>query len=306
MSVQAQLAEEGERVPLSTLCRWLDVPRRTVYYRARLRVSRINSDRAAHVKAVILRFPTYGYRRIAVLLGWNRKVVQRICQRRGWQVRKRAKGSATCQGLAIRGYDSQSALGDGSRQVWCGRDRWCHLAVVLDCGSREGLGWRLSERGHTKTAEAALEETLIQRFGHLGRVPGPLLLRSDNGLVFTPRRYTATVRAYGLTQEFVTPYSLEQNGLVERFIRSMKEECVWQHRFESISHARDVIGRRMRHYNTARPYQALGYQVTAQLAAGLTTEGWLYPAVVIWICTRAASLAGAWVSVPGGTRSSMP
>jgi len=54
---------------------------------------------------------------------------------------------------------------------------------------------------------------------------------------------------------------------VERFIRSIKEECAWQHRFESISHARDVIGRWMRHYNTERPHQALGYQVPAQLAA---------------------------------------
>lgn len=268
MSVQAQLAEEGDRVPLSTLCRWLDVPRRTVYYRSRPRVSRIDPERAARVKAVIERFPTYGYRRIAVLLGWNRKMVQRICQRRGWQVRKRAKGHRPrAKSLPSVAMAANQRWATDLAMVWCGRDRWCHLAVVIDCGSREALGWRLSKRGHAKTAEAALEEALIQRFGHLGRVPSPLLLRSDNGLVFTSRRYTATVRAYGLQQEFITPYSPEQNGLVERFIRSMKEECVWQHRFESISHARDVIGRWMRHYNTERPHQALGYQVPAQLAA---------------------------------------
>ena len=51
------------------------------------------------------------------------------------------------------------------------------------------------------------------------------------------------MRAYALQQEFITPYSPEQNGLVERFIRSLKEECAWQYRFKSISHARDVIGR---------------------------------------------------------------
>ena len=36
-------------------------------------------------------------------------------------------------------------------------------------------------------------------------VPKPLLLRSDNGLVFTSRSYTALVRGYGLRQEFITP-----------------------------------------------------------------------------------------------------
>ncbi|MGQ7247153.1 integrase core domain-containing protein [Halomonas sp. V046] len=33
------------------------------------------------------------------------------------------------------------------------------------------------------------------------------------------------MEAYGLTQEFTTPYTPEPNGLVERFFRSLKEEC---------------------------------------------------------------------------------
>jgi putative transposase len=55
---------------------------------------------------------------------------------------------------------------------------------------------------------------LIPRFGTLGKVPQPFLLRSDNGLVFSSRSYTALVRSYGLRQEFITPYSPEQNGMV--------------------------------------------------------------------------------------------
>ncbi|GAB3338752.1 hypothetical protein GCM10027512_05790 [Chromohalobacter beijerinckii] len=44
----------------------------------------------------------------------------------------------------------------------------------------------------------------------------------------------STMRAYGLTQEFTTPYTPEQNGFVERVFRSLKEECIWQHRFEPL------------------------------------------------------------------------
>ena len=40
----------------------------------------------------------------------------------------------------------------------------------------------------------------------------------------------ATVKAFGLTQEFRTPYTPEQNGLGERFFRSLKDEGIWQHR----------------------------------------------------------------------------
>ena len=82
------------------------------------------------------------------------------------------------------------------------------------------------------------EEALIHRFGHLGKVLAPLALRSDNGLVFSSKRFTNTVKAYGLTQEFITPYTPEQNGLIERFIRTIKEECIWQHHFENLAHAR--------------------------------------------------------------------
>ncbi|WP_275401762.1 integrase core domain-containing protein [Salinicola corii] len=87
----------------------------------------------------------------------------------------------------------------------------------------------------------------------------PLSLRSDNGLVFSSRHYTGTVKAYGLTQEFTTPYTPEQDGLVERFFRSLKEECIWLHRFESLGQARIVIDRWIRYYNEERPHQSLDY-----------------------------------------------
>ena len=132
-----------------------------------------------------------------MLLGWNRKVVQRIFQRRGWQVRKRAKGHRPrVKALPSVAAQVNQRWSTDLAMVWCGRDRWCHIALVMECASREALGWRSSKRDNAATAEAALEEALIHRFGHLGRVPRPLQLRSDNGLVFTSKRYTATVRAY--------------------------------------------------------------------------------------------------------------
>ncbi|MBY6209372.1 MULTISPECIES: integrase core domain-containing protein [Halomonas] len=69
------------------------------------------------------------------------------------------------------------------------------------------------------------------------------------------------MKAYGLTQEFTTPYTPEQKGLVERFFRSLKEKCIWQHRFESLCQARAVISHWIRYYNEdqPQPHQSLGY-----------------------------------------------
>jgi putative transposase len=67
--------------------------------------------------------------------------------------------------------------------------------LVIDCYSWELLGWHLSRSGKSKTAESALEQALIARNGCLGKVKQSFLLRSDNGLVYTSRSYTALVKS---------------------------------------------------------------------------------------------------------------
>ncbi|MRH77613.1 transposase [Spiribacter sp. C176] len=80
-----------------------------------------------------------------------------------------------------------------------------------------------------------------------------------------------TVRAYGLTHEFITPYTPERNGLMERFFRSLKEGCIWQHQFEPLAHARQVIVQWIRFYNNERPHQ-LSAAVILHSCANATSE----------------------------------
>ena len=142
---------------------------------------------------------------------------------------------------------------------------------MIDCHTRELLGWHLSRSGKATTASAALEHALIARFGTLGKVDREFLLRSDNGLVFTSRHFTALVRSYGLKQEFITPHCPQQNGMVERVIRTLKEQCVHRHRFESQTHALRVIADWIAFYNQQRPHQALKMMTPdAAYAATLT------------------------------------
>ncbi|MEQ5821811.1 hypothetical protein [Halomonas sp. SCS19] len=46
--------------------------------------------------------------------------------------------------------------------------------MIIDCCTREILGWRLSDNGSSKTAEAALEEALIYRLARSAAI-GPSL-----------------------------------------------------------------------------------------------------------------------------------
>jgi len=55
-------------------------------------------------------------------------------------------------------------------------------------------------------------------------------------------------------------YTPEQNAIIERFVRSLKEECVWQHSFVSFEHAWRELSAWIRWYNEERPHQALGHR----------------------------------------------
>ena len=239
-----------------------------MYYRPRKGPPKVNAALAAPIKALIEQEPSFGYRTVAGLLGMNKNTVQRIFQIKGWQVRKRAVGHRPrVEALPSVATRPDARWSTDLCRVWGGRDGWLSLALVMDCHTRELLGWQLSRTGKATTAAAALEQALIARFGTLGHVPAPFLLRSDNGLVFTSRHYTQLVKRYGLRQEFITPHCPQQNGMVERLIRTLKEQCIHRHRFETQQHATRVIADWVQFYNHRRPHQALGMKTPAEAHA---------------------------------------
>lgn len=223
---------------LTKLCGWFEMPRRTVYYQPTKGAPKLQDRFVKPIKTMIEENPSFGYRKVAHLLGMNKNTVQRVFQCMGWQVRKRPVGfRSRIQALPSVAKVPNERWATDLCRVWTGRDGRVSLALVINCHTRELLGWHLSRIGKSKTAESALEQALSTRYGCLGKVQTPFLLRSDNGLVFTSRSYTALVKSYGLQQEFIMPYSPEQNGMVERVIRTLKDECVHRHRFETLQHA---------------------------------------------------------------------
>jgi putative transposase len=240
--LQQDLKSEGVQVTMSQLCRWLEVPRLTAYDKPCKAAPKVQERFEQPIKAMIDQDPSFGYRTVAGLLNFNKNTVQRIFQIRGWQVKQRPIGfRPRVQAMTSVAKSPDERWATDLCRVWTGRDGWASLAVVIDCYTRELLGWHLSRSAKATTAESALEQALINRYGMLGRVTTPILLRSDNGLVFTSRSYTRFVKSHGLQQEFITPHCPEQNGLVKRVIRTIKEQCVHRQRFETLQHASRVV-----------------------------------------------------------------
>lgn len=152
------MAAEGTPVTITQACAWAGCSRRSLYYRAKQRVRRVNESLAASIKRVIDTLPYAGYRTVAWLLGENKNTVQRIFQIKGWQVRKRRSGHRPrVRALPSVASRPNERWATDMARVWCGEQhRWCALTLVMDCCTRELLGWRLSRTGNAQAAEAAL------------------------------------------------------------------------------------------------------------------------------------------------------
>jgi putative transposase len=182
------------------------------------------------------------------------KTVYRICALKRWFAHQRpVTPRPRVQGRISQARRSNERWATDVTHVDCGRDGWAHFAAVIDCHDRELIGHEFALRGRAKEAERALEEACLERFGTLRPAGATPVVRSDNGLIYQSRRFRAACRDYRLTQEFITPYTLEQNGIIERFFRSLKEECVRQHNFTSFDHARRELTAWIRWYNKERP-----------------------------------------------------
>ena len=177
------MKEEGIQVPMTKLCAWFEVPRRTMYYRTVKSAPKVQERFEKPIKEMIEQDPSFGYRTVAALLNFNKNTVQRIFQIRGWQVKRRPIGfRPRVQAMPSVAQHPNERWSTDLCRVWAGRDGWASLAIVIDCCTREILGWHLSRSAKATTAESALEQALINRFGTLGKVPTSFLLRSDNEL----------------------------------------------------------------------------------------------------------------------------
>jgi transposase InsO family protein len=109
-------------------------------------------------------------------------------------------------------------------------DGWAHLAAVIDGHDRETVGYEFARRGRPNRRSRRPAWRASARCARQGVTP---VIRFDNRLVYQSRRFRAAGHASRLRPEVIMPYTPEQKGIIERFFRSLKEECVWQHLFPS-------------------------------------------------------------------------
>lgn len=105
----------------------------------------------------------------------------------------------------------------------------------------------------------------------------PMMIRSDNGPEFTGKAMLTWAHRHGIALRLIEPGKPNQNAYVESFNGRLRDECLNEHWFTSLAHARTVIEAWRREYNEERPKKSLGGLTPAQYAKQLAIKAATLP-----------------------------
>jgi transposase InsO family protein len=105
----------------------------------------------------------------------------------------------------------------------------------------------------------------------------PAVIRSDNGKEFTGRAMLTWAHRNGIALRLIEPGKPNQNAYVESFNGRLRDECLNEHWFTSLAHAKALIEGWRREYNEERPKKSLGGLTPAAYAMQLAARPLQFP-----------------------------
>jgi putative transposase len=148
------------------------------------------------------------------------------------------------------------------------------LVTVIDCCTRELVGWTLERRCRAGEWTAAVRMALEAR-GLMDKATCRelgLVLRSDNGSQPCSKKFVAFLSAHGVQGQYTGYDAPDDNAYVERVIRTIKEEEIWPNLWDTLAEARQAIEDYVTYYNERRIHSALDYQTPNEVAVAFITR----------------------------------
>jgi transposase InsO family protein len=211
-----------------------------------------------------------GYRRLTFMM-LDRDIVA-VSPATTWRILSKA-------GLFAKWNQKPSLKGTGFVQPLAPHEHWhvdvsyiniCgtfyYLCSFLDGCSRYIVHWEIRERMTEPDVEI-----ILQRAKEKFPEARPRII-SDNGPQFIAKDFKEFIRLSGMTHVRTSPFYPQSNGKLERFHKTIKQECIRPGVPLSLDDARRIVGEYIDHYNTVRLHSAIGYVAPADKLEGRDQE----------------------------------
>lgn len=131
---------------------------------------------------------------------------------------------------------------------------WSYLACVFDLGSKEVVGWAISQQPNAELAKNALTDAIRKQQPNTAK----LLFHSDQGVQYTAQLFTDYLQALSITQSMSRRGNCWDNAVMERFFRNLKTEKLNRLSFINHQSVVSVVETYIRFYNYKRLNSAIG------------------------------------------------
>jgi putative transposase len=220
-----------------------------------------------------LRTAFYGSRKMADVLGVNRKRMQRLMRRMGIEaIYPKKRTTWPGAGHKIYPYLLRNVEVIRPNQVWASdityvplRHGFLYLVAIMDWYSRYVLSWRLSNTLTGTFCTEALEEALQRAT--------PEIFNSDQGSQFTASAFTSMLEAHAVAISMDGRGRAIDNVFIERLWRSVKYEEVYLKEYTDGWDAEASLRSYFRFYNEERVHQSLGYRTPRDVYQKRSSSG---------------------------------
>jgi putative transposase len=268
----------AQQLPLAMVCRVLGAPRSTVYARrgrpgmpARPGpVTPISDDELVGLIRRILQaspFAGEGYRKVRARLRREHGVqvsgkrVLRLLRAAGLLAPQRVRGRRKPRphdGTIIPEAPNLR-WGTDATMAWTRTDGWVWVFACVDHYTAEAWA-HVAKVGDRFAALQPVYDAVIDRWGRLDAdVARGLSLRHDWGPQYRSAHFLGSISWLGIADDAAFLGEPETNGCAERWIRTLKEQCLWAELHDTVDQLRQAVTGFVDRYNTSWLIQRHGH-----------------------------------------------
>lgn len=269
MELAKTLIEE-RRLSARKACRAVGVSRTRLYYRP---VERDDSELVTAILELIDQEPGWGQDKVIGRLvadgrGWNPKRIRRVYRALKLHLRrgKRRLPARVKEPLAVPKAANECWSADFmSDALYSGRR--FRTFNVIDDFAREGLAIEIDTSITGERVVRTLERVGIERGS------APKQLRLDNGPEMISEALQTWADKHGVRLQFIQPGRPMQNGFIERFNRSFRNEVLDAYLFEALDDVRELTNGWLWRYNNRRTHDSLDRKTPTEYARSAAERG---------------------------------
>jgi putative transposase len=211
----------------------------------------------------------FGYRRIHALL---QRDGQKVNHKRVYRLYKEAKLSLKKRRVGRKKATGSRSVIENPNAI---NERWSMDFVADKLSDGRRIRVLTIEDNYSRLALGTITDNsiggmrVVRELEQIMKERGkPKMIISDNGTEFTSNTVIKWSMEQGISWHYITPGKPNENPFIESFNGRLRDECLNENQFSSLSEAKGVINNWREDYNNQRPHSALGYLTPREFENG--------------------------------------